>query len=332
MKTTRTAGLAVALLFLTTVAWCRTGITSQDVAQRHPGHATTATARTPAQLQAGFSAAIATDVAASTRLPNGNSLWLGGDVTRVGSTSVQGYYGYPHGAFLETAPGSASFTVLPGKYGTDYWNGTPDPAHYYQQVPNWSDGTYFWMQVPLVDDGTLYVIGERVSGVVPFTILGTWAARFSAATLAYEGISQVPSASADAWSGGTGDGAGGWWLTSQHGELAHVPDDGLGSYAAWTAYPGAVPSSGGSWLARAGAHWDLLAQQPGSTVIQRWTAVTPAGPWSGPVTAGTTPQPDGDGGIAVHPELGAPPGEAVISWLVNNPGYYGPEFGYAAIP
>jgi hypothetical protein len=242
--------------------------------------------------------------------------------------------GYPHGAFMlmTTLPsGAASFRVLYGKYGPLQANG-----HHYQQVPNWGNGDYFWGAVPLADHGTLNVIGVRVhpagSCGLCFTLPGSYDARFNASTLAYEGISAVPGLAGDSWSGGTGDGTGGWWLTSQHGELAHVAAGNLGSYASWRVTRGEPWSSCGSWPVRAGSHWDLFAEQFGGTSVQRWSAATPAG-WSGAPSAvpGITTIPDADGGIAVHPEFPAPAGRVVISWLVNNAAYYGPEFGYASL-
>lgn len=68
----------------------------------------------------------------------------------------------------------------------------------------------------------------------------------------------------------------------------------------------------------------ILAAAAGVVAL---TGAAPArGPWSAPVTVGSTPQPDTDGGIAAHPELGAPPGQVMVSWLVNIPGYYDPKF------
>jgi hypothetical protein len=42
----------------------------------------------------------------------------------------------------------------------------------------------------------------------------------------------------------------------------------------------------------------------------------------------TLPQPQTDGGIIAHQDLPAPSGEILISWDVNSPTTYDPEFAY----
>ena len=300
----------------------------------------TAQAASSAQYQAAYATAIASDGGASIALPDGTDLWTTGDVTAVDGTCVTGAWGYPHGAFMETPSGSATFTVLPGNYGSDYWGcDNPTPGRQFQQVPDWvnSDGSqdFFWAAFPIVDGGTLNVIGERVHATGPgpldFSIVGSYDARFSISgdAVAYEGTCPVPAASGDVWSGEASDGSGGWWMTSQQGEVAHVPGGGLATSSAWKVTAGAAPSSAGSWPVRVSGHYDLFAAQFGTTTVQRWTASTPAGPWSGPVSAGTLPQPQTDGGIVAHPELGAPPGEVKISWDDGTSAGYDAQFGYA---
>lgn len=281
-----------------------------------------------ASLDAGFAAAIQSDVASSTYDPyTGKELWVTGDVTRVDGTPVTGYYGYPHGAFVISSPGSSSFTALPGAYGTDYWDGSANPSHYYQQVPNWADGTYFWAAFPVISGDTLNVIGERIRGVSPFTVLGSYDARFNAATLAYEGIIAVPGTSGDAWSG-IAKVSGGWWLTSQRGDVAFVPSGDIGAPAGWVLHPGGVPVTAGSWPVKENGHYQLFCAAYGGTDAEEYTSSSMTGPWTGPSGILTLPQPQTDGGIIAHRDLPAPPGEILISWDVDNSATYDPEFAY----
>lgn len=282
-------------------------------------------------LDAGYSAAIHADVAASTYDPYlGKELWVAGDVTAVDGTSTVGYYGYPHQAFLTEVPGSTTFTVLPGSYGTDYWNGLPDSSHYYQQVPNWPDGTYFWVAFPIIEGSTLHVIGERIQGVTPFTVLGTYDATFNAQTLSYEDITAIPSAPSDVWSGYARC-SNGYWLTSQQGNAAFVPFGGIDSPTAWSLHFGTVPQTSGSWpVARPLGGWHLFAAWYMQTPILRCSASQLTGPWSVPSTVGQMTVPENDGGILAHPDLPAPSGEILINWNENDSTSYDPQFAYVA--
>lgn len=281
-----------------------------------------------ASLDSGFAAVIQADVASSTYDSHiGKELWVTGDVTHVDGTSVVGYYGYPHGAFVTSSPGSASFTVLPGAYGTDYWDGSPNPAHYYQQVPNWSDGTYFWASFPVISGNTLNVIGERVQGVSTFNVLGAYDAQFNATTLAYEGIIAVPGTSGDAWSG-IAQVSGGWWLTSQQGDVAFVPSDDIGVPAEWVLYPGSVPVTAGSWPVEENGQYQLFCAVYGGADAEEYASSSMTGSWAGPSDILMLPQPQTDGGIIVHQDLPAPSGEILISWDVNSSTTYDPEFAY----
>lgn len=289
------------------------------------------TVPTAAALDSGYAAAIQSDGAASTYDPYiGREVWATGDVTAVDGTSTVGYYGYPHGAFVTEVPGSTSFTVLNGKYGPDYWGGNfPNPAHYYQQVPNWSDGTYFWMILPVVEGTKLHVIGVRIQGVDPFSVVGSYDAVFNAATLAYQGIYPVPAASGDAWSG-IARGSTGWWLTSQHGNAAYVPSGKLATGSAWQLSLGAVPASAGSWPVRTASGWHLFSAQVYGTQLQVQSSASMTGPWSAPVIEYTLSQPQADGGIIAHPDLPAPVGDILVNYDVNDSTTYDPEFAYVA--
>jgi hypothetical protein len=97
---------------------------------RHAGVGIPAGAATPptaAALDAGIAQAIGADVAPSVVLPSGSyagdALWVFGDTTKVNGVSTTGQFGYPHDAFAVQQPGTATWTVLPGHYGTTYGGG-----------------------------------------------------------------------------------------------------------------------------------------------------------------------------------------------------------------
>lgn len=295
------------------------------------GPASAQTAPSAASLTSGYAAAITSDVAASVYDPSlHKEIWVTGDVTSVTGTSTVGYYGYPHGAILEEKPGSAVFAVQTfnaEQYGSDYWGGTPDTSHYYQFVPNWTDGTYFWAAFAIDTGAVLHVIGERISGVDPFTVVGTYDAQINASTLAFESVTAVPSQSGDNWSG-YAPASGGDWLTSQQGEAAFVPAGDLDTSADWMLYPGAVPAGDGSWPVADGSAWNLFTAVYGGAYAEEYTSMAMTGPWTGPSDVLALSVPQTDGGILAHPDLPAPAGDILISYDVNNSMTYDPQFAY----
>ena len=286
-----------------------------------------------ASLTSGYAAAIASDVAASVYDPSlHKEIWVTGDVTQVGSTSTVGYFGYPHNALVEETPGSSAFTTETfntEQYGTDYWAGVPDTSHFYQFVPTWTDGTYFWPALVIDEGATLHVIGERIQGVDPFTVVGTYDAQLNASTLAFESVTAVPSQSGDNWSG-YAPASGGYWLTSQQGEVAWVPTGDLDVSADWVLYPGAAPSAGGSWPVANGSTWNLFTAVYGGAYAEEYTSTAMTGPWAGPSNILALIVPQTDGGIVAHPDLPAPAGKVLISYDVNNSTTYDPQFAYVS--
>ena len=146
------------------------------------------------------------DVTQSVALPSGRILWVFGDTTEVNGRSTVHGFGYPHGSFVTQARGTLAFKAVPGKYGFGW-----------QQVPNWSDGTFFWMSTPIVDRGVLYVLGERIKAErSSFSVVGQYVAEFNVKTLAYKRIIAVPKGKTGktTW-GGVAKGTHGWWLNHQ---------------------------------------------------------------------------------------------------------------------
>lgn len=294
-----------------------------------PQHATI-TPPSVTALDSGYSAAIHADVASSVYDPKlGKEIWVTGDVTQVQGTSTVGAFGYPHSAILEEAPGSTSFvpqTFNSEKFGTDYWGGNVVSAsHYYQFAPNFSDGTYFWAAFPIYENGVVHVIGERIQGVVPFTVLGTYDVQLDAGTLMYKGENSVPSTSGDVWSGWVPV-AGGYWFTSQHGNAAFIPVGQIDTL--WAVKMNAVPATDGSWPVQAGSEFHLFATWYQQTPIVEYTAPTVTGPWSSPATIGQMSVPENDGGVLAHPDLPAPSGQILINWNENDSSKYDPQFLY----
>jgi hypothetical protein len=279
------------------------------------------------------------DVTQSVTLPSGDVLWVFGDTTQVNGTSTVSAYGYPHDAFAVQQAGTLNFRAVPGSYGYGW-----------QQVPNWSDGTYFWMSTPVVDNGTLYVLGERIRGVSPFTVVGSYVAVFNASTLAFQRIVAVPTgASGSTMWGGIARVSTGWWVTGTHGvpctyatncsvgDMAFVPSGSLATASNWTVYNNVVPATTnvgtGLALIRNGTRWDIFTKRGdayGGTEIERLTATsvtgtwTVTGTWSAPSPAGTITY-----GVAVHPEQATASGQALVSYDVNgDEASYHPLFEY----
>jgi hypothetical protein len=279
------------------------------------------------------------DVSQSVTLPNGSILWVFGDTTQVNGVSTSGAYGYPHDTIATQAPNTLTFTAVPGTYGYGW-----------QQVPNWSDGSYFWMSTPIVYNGHLYILGERVKGVSPFTVVGDYVAVFNAKTMAFQQITQIPDGSTGntAW-GGVASTSSGWWITGTHavscsyatdckvGDLAFVPYGGLTVSNDWKVYNNVIPASMnvGTSLAllKTGSGWDIFTKQGdsyGGTNIEKLTSTSIPGSWevtntwSAPSPSGTVTY-----GVAVHPEQTSPLGQVLVSYDVNgiNADYH-PLFEY----
>jgi hypothetical protein len=288
-------------------------------------------------LDSGIAAAIHADTAASVELPSGEALWIFGDTTAVNGTSTVGAYGYPHDAFALQSPGSTSWSVQPGPYGYGW-----------QQVPNWSDGTYFWPATAVVDGSTLYVFGERIQGVSPFTVVGDYAAEFTTATPpVYEGIVPVPGSGGEVW-GGSAQAPGGWWLfgtrqtggsnclsACKTGNVAFVPSGEEADSADWRITDGALPASldlgtavsperlGSGWVAFTKVN-DILGTQ-----LERLSASSPTATWSvtGTWTAPDSVAADETYGVQVHPEQPAASGQILVS-VCENGTVYDPQFIY----
>jgi hypothetical protein len=267
------------------------------------------------------------DVTQSVALPSGDVLWVFGDTTRVNGVSTVGPYGYPHSAFAVQSAGTLSFRAVPGPYGYGW-----------QQVPNWSDGTYFWMSTPIVDNGSLYVLGQRIQGVSPFTVVGSYVAVFNASTLAFQRIVALPAGATGTtmWGGAARTGTG-WWITGTHpvkcsyatncsaGDLAFVPFGRLADATRWTVYDNVIPETTNIGvvlaLRRTTSGWAIFTKRGdayGGTQIERLTATsitgtwTSTGRWDAPSPAGTITY-----AVAVHPEQAATSGHILVSYNVN---------------
>jgi hypothetical protein len=311
------------------------------------GTASAQTWATPAQYAANFAEVISTDVASSVRLPSGAELYLGGDVTAVNENSTLGYYGYPHDAFIkESAPGSASFSVLHGHYGTDYVNGVATPGAQWQQVPNFANGDYMWFSGALVDGSSLYVYGEEVEGLS--TIQGEVMAKFNATTLAY--------VSTTVWTSGAGDAStwsssvavtGGHDLIGMNtptcvdatdctGDVAFVPTGKELSPSAWTITTGVFPSGAGlgnqiGVTAHPGGGYRAYAKDcdvcGNGSLIKELSAPSLTGPWTltGRTWATSAPSGASTYSVQAHPDDSAA-GTLLISYAVNGGGQYDPNF------
>ncbi|MEJ3750625.1 hypothetical protein WEI85_46130 [Actinomycetes bacterium KLBMP 9797] len=279
------------------------------------------------------------DVTQSVTLPGGDILWVFGDTTRVNGVSTVGPYGYPHSAFAIQTAGTLTFEAVPGPYGYGW-----------QQVPNWSDGTYFWMSTPIVDSGSLYVLGQRIRGVSPFTVVGPYVAVFNASTLAFQRIVPLPSgATGTTMWGGVAGTSNGWWITGTHpvkcsystncsvADMAFVPFGGLADAARWTVYGNVIPETTNIGvvlaLRKAATGWAIFTKRGdayGGTQIERLTATSVTGTWT---ITGMWDAPSPAGAItyavAVHPEQAANSGQVLVSYNVNgNEADYYPRFLY----
>jgi hypothetical protein len=264
----------------------------------------------------------------SVKLPNGKILWIYGDTLSINGKSTVSSYEYPHDSFMTQAPGTLTFSPIKGTYGYGW-----------QQVPNWSDGTYFWMSTPVVDKGVLYVIGQRIQGVSPFSVVGSYVAVFNASTLAFQSIVAIPNGSTGhtAW-GGIAKTTNGWWITGTHsvacsyvtdckvGDMAFVPFGKLATASVWQVHNNVVPASKNVGttlgLVKTSSGWDIFTKTGdayGGATVERLQAASVTGAWtvngswpiSGP--SGTVTY-----GVAVHPEQTTPAGDVLVSYNVND--------------
>lgn len=307
-----------------------------------------ATPPTAAALDAGIASAISADVAASVVLPSGSyagdALWVFGDTTKVNGVSTTGALGYPHDAFAVQQPGATTWTVLAGHYGTTYGGGP------WQQVPNWSDGTFFWAEGVVLDGSTVYVLGNRISQSGSSVTVGDpYAAEFSLATLAYQGVVQLPGPAGEVWSGSARASLG-WWIAGTRGvsctdatdckvgDMAWIPFGDLATASDWQLHDGvfpatlnagttiAVDNTGSGWVA-----YTKLGDVYGSNSIGRLSASSPDGSWS---LTGSYPAPSvlQTGELTydaqVHPEQPASSGQVLVSVAENDSGAYDPQFTY----
>ena len=315
------------LLFLSIVALIAAAVISTVSTQTRSFASIRNPVYTTDQWDSALGSVIHADVAESVTLPTGSILWIFGDTTQINGKSTVGGYGYPHDAFVEQVPKTLTFTAVPGTYGYGW-----------QQVPNWSDGTYFWMSTPIVDNGNLYILGERIQGVNPFKVVGNYVAIFNATTLTFQQVVQIPAGSTNTtlW-GGVAKTSSGWWITGTHGvscsyatdckvgDLAFVPFGKLATPAAWTIYDNIIPATDNVGTALAllqnGSTWDIFTKVGdayGGVQIEKLTASTPTGPWT---INGTWNAPSPQGtvtyGVGVHPEQKNPYGQVLVSYDVN---------------
>lgn len=295
-------------------------------------------------------AVIHADNTQSVTLPNGNILWVFDDTTQVNGKSTVGAFGYPHDVFVSQTPGTLNFTALAGPYGYGW-----------QQIPNWSDGTYFWPSNLAVDNGTLYIFGSRVQNTSTggFAVVGQYVAEFNPTTLAYQNIVQVPAGATGqtVWGGMTTVSTGaynGWMVTGSHGvtcsfatnckvgDFAYIPFGAIGNPSAWTVYDNVIPATDnlGTTLGivPTSTGWTLFTKRGdayGGSSIESLTSstITNGGSWTLTGTTWSIPVPSGavSYGAAVHVEQSAPSGQILVSYNVNgsdNSAYPAPQFLY----
>lgn len=286
-----------------------------------------------------LSRVIHADNTQSVKLSNGSILWVFGDTTQIIGKSTVGGYGYPHNTFVKQAPDTLFFTVVPGKYGYGW-----------QQVPNWPDNSYFWMGTPVVENGTVYILGVRIKGASPFTVVGNYVALFDERSLSYDSLVRIPGGPSGKtiW-GGAVKTSNGFWITGTHGvncsyatdckvgDLAFVPFGDLAKPREWKIHADVIPASFnvGTTLAllQTGDGWDIFTKVGdgyGGVQIERLTAATPIGPWtvsgkwSAPSPSGTVTY-----GVGVHPEQTSRSGDILVSYNVNGiSDAYHPLFEY----
>lgn len=306
------------------------------------------TVDTTAQMGAAFASVISADVDSTVKLPDGNMLWITGDITKANGQVMTG--SFPHSGFVTQAPGKAAFTVLSGPYGQGY-----------QQVPDWTDGTFFWAAAGVVDNGWLYVFGSRIQATGPgpfdFTVIGNYMARFSLPALTYQDIASVPAPVSSVTFGNTG-----WWLYYSQvtgtppcysncftGSAYWVPTGDIGTVADWSSRPGIFPStldsgcpSGAcgignvvSVVHEGTSKWVAIVKEDdilGANLL-RLTSAKPEGPWTVAEYISAPPQVSGDCTYSaqLHPGEGEPSGWYLATYAENSCGnnsapYYDPTF------
>lgn len=227
------------------------GMLSLVAASSMPARAAVSSPADAARMTAGLGSVFTADTGASVKLPDGKVLYIGGDATRYRGQSygTPQRWWFPHqvGA-LETAPGSGIFTAVRGQRdatGCDC-----------QLVPDFAGGGYFWPGGLLVTSTAVLLYGQEIRGLgLAAHPVASYVAKFSAFTLAYEGIIQlrlrIPLlglADAVAVRGGH------WLIASQavpcsyaqdcfDGRPVWIPAGDEARPSAWDIYPAVIPAS-----------------------------------------------------------------------------------------
>ena len=247
-------------------------------------HASPVGSLTPAHLTSAFNRTVHSDDGESVQLPNGDKLFLNGDITEVNGKSTVGKDGFPHSGFTLLSRRNV-LTELPGKAGFGW-----------QQVPN--DGhDWYWFGAAVVQGKTLYAFARKIApvpnctGSFCFTVAGEAVAEFSVRTLRYERTVRLRGTQgvSAAVRNGTG-----WQLFGTSGETAHVPAGDLASRGAYHWTTDGLPKTSVSVI-RDGARW--LAFAFNGTVIDTLTSAAPAGPWT---VTGTWTAPSGSYSVQAH--------------------------------
>lgn len=223
----------------------------------------------PGTYDTGVAAALQADGMASTSLNSTTQVYMAGDTPEVLGQRTQG--GFDHFELLTEPDGSGVLTPVPTHYGYPTTGGLQ-----YQQFgcldsscpnagANWADGTFFW-PTGIFTDGSLWVPGVRVDGTG--AVHGAYMAKFNLVTLAFEGVTQLPSTPAGGYGfevyGGTVTLKSGRYLVATHdtppsdpnydkchpyvtdckiGDMVWIPNGTEASPASWSFHMGVFPSS-----------------------------------------------------------------------------------------
>lgn len=292
----------------------------------------------PGQYQSDLAATVHSDVTASVPLPSGSDLWVFGDTSQVNGNNMVG--GFAHDSMATES--LANFTMVPGHYGYKDTAG-----HQWQQVPNFSSTQFFWAEGVFITGSTVWVPGVRADS--SGTVSNTEVAKFSAKTLAYEGVTQLPGT--EIWGSSIATSTGHWLIGTRKqsstdcdsfatdcfaGDVAWVPNGDETDQAKWTITTNAFPATLNagaiiSPVAVSGGYRAYTKQgdQYGGTQIEELSAPSITGPWT--LTGRTWPTTYPSGAttydVQVHPEeyQGS---DVLVSYAVNDypSGQYDPNF------
>lgn len=206
--------------------------------------------------EANYNATVSADGGVSVPY-NGERLWIVGDVTKLRGVNQVGWCCWPHGAFFLES--NAQFTPLAGAFGPADANGNK-----WQPWPNFTNGDYFWASGAIVTKSYVYVYGQRIRGVNPFSVVGDAAVRFTHSLTYISGsLQDLPGTETLSQPQPAGEG---WYTVGSDRSLRYIPWGDELKPSLWRVIPDAFPAGTDNVISLApkGFSWVALVQEAGA--------------------------------------------------------------------